>query len=263
MQSRSIKSLVKEINTIAKNKNFRGTITDIGGPTANMYMAACSLWKETGACRDKKCLVPEKCKNLRLGYDYSIRLWKELKKIPSVKHVFVGSGVRYDLLTDSYSDEYMRELCAHHVSGQLKVAPEHCVDSVLELMNKPSFKAYEKFINKFENINKQLGKKQYLVNYFIVGHPGTHLEDAQELAAYLKKNHIYPEQIQDYIPLPMTISACMYYTKKDPFTGKYVYVASTPSQRMMQRALLQYKNPKNKKYIRKAVAKRDSFCFTV
>ncbi|MDP8230397.1 MAG: YgiQ family radical SAM protein [Candidatus Gorgyraea atricola] len=253
VQSRSSKSLVAEIRSITQDKNFRGTITDIGGPTANMYMAVCHSWKTAGACRGKKCLIPEKCKNLKLGYDYSLRLWKELAKIPGVKHVFVGSGVRYDLLIDSYSDEYMRELCAHHVSGQLKVAPEHCVDSVLELMNKPSFKAYEKFINKFENINKQLGKKQYLVNYFIVGHPGTHLEDAQELAAYLKKNHIYPEQIQDYIPLPMTISACMYYTKKDPFTGKYVYVASTPSQRMIQRALLQYKNPKNKKYIRKAV----------
>jgi len=147
----------------------------------------------------------------------------------------------------------MRELCAHHVSGQLKVAPEHCVNSVLELMNKPRFKIYETFICKFENINRRLGKKQYLVNYFIAGHPGACLEDALELAVYLKKNHIYSEQVQDYIPLPMTISACMYYTEKDPFTGKRVYVAKTYSQRMMQRALLQYKNPQNKKYIRKAL----------
>jgi len=253
VQSRSIGSVVKEISAIAKYKKFRGTITDIGGPTANMYMATCHLWKGVGACRDKKCLVPEKCKNLKVGYDYSIRLWKELGKIPGVKHVFVSSGVRYDLLTDSYSDEYMRELCAHHVSGQLKVAPEHCVDSVLELMNKPSFKIYEKFIDRFENINKKLGKKQYLVNYFIAGHPGARLRDALELAVYLKKHNIHPEQVQDYIPLPMTVSACMYYTEKDLFTGRRIYVAKNPSERMMQKALLQYKNPRNKKYIRKAL----------
>ncbi len=253
VQSRSIESVIKEVKCIARGKKFRGTITDIGGPTANMYMAICHLWKTAGACRGKRCLVPEKCKNLKLGYDYSMLLWKELAKIQGVKHVFVGSGVRYDLLTESYSDEYMRELCARHVSGQLKVAPEHCVNSVLELMNKPKFKIYETFIRKFESINKRLNKKQYLVNYFIAGHPGTRLEDALELAVYLKKNHIYPEQVQDYIPLPMTMSACMYYTEKDLFTGNCVYTAKTSDQRMMQRALLQYKNPRNKKYIRKAL----------
>ncbi len=253
VQSRSIESIVKEIKDIARDKSFRGTITDIGGPTANMYMATCHSWKATGACRDKKCLVPEKCGNLTLGYDYSIRLWRELRRIPGVKHVFVGSGVRYDLLTDSHSDEYMRELCAHHVSGQLKVAPEHCVNSVLELMNKPRFNFYERFIHKFETVNRQLHKSQYLVNYFITGHPGARLQDALELALYLNKNHIYPEQVQDYIPLPMTISACMYYTQKDPFTGNRVYVAKTFNERTMQRALLQYKNPQNRKYVRQAL----------
>ncbi|MDP3790298.1 MAG: YgiQ family radical SAM protein [Candidatus Omnitrophota bacterium] len=255
VQSRSIESLVAEIESIARDKKFRGTITDIGGPTANLYMASCHLWKAPGTCRDKKCLMPQKCKNLKLGYDYSVRLWQELKKIPRVKHVFVGSGIRYDLLTDSHSDEYLRELCGEHVSGQLKVAPEHCVDSVLDLMNKPKFRAYEKFIDKFENINKELGKKQYLVNYFIVGHPGARLEDALELAAYLKKIRVHPEQVQDYIPLPMTISACMYYTEKDLFTGKHIYVAKNASDRMMQRALLQYKNPQNKMYVRMALKK--------
>ena len=253
VQSRSIESLVAEIRSITQDKNFRGTITDIGGPTANMYMAVCHSWKTAGACRGKKCLIPEKCKNLKLGYDYSLRLWKELAKIPNVKHVFVGSGVRYDLLTESYADEYVRELCSRHVSGQLKVAPEHCASSVLELMNKPKFKVYEKFIDKFENINRRLDKKQYLVNYFIVGHPGARLEDAVELADYLKRHHINPEQVQDYIPLPMTVSACMYYTEKDLFTGKRIYVAKNPRERMMQRALLQYKNPQNKKYVRKAL----------
>ncbi|MBU1853110.1 MAG: YgiQ family radical SAM protein, partial [Candidatus Omnitrophica bacterium] len=253
IQSRSIKSVVREISAIAEDKKFRGTITDIGGPTANMYMAMCPSWKETGACRNKRCLVPEKCKNLTLGYEHSIRLWKELKRIPRVKHVFVGSGVRYDLLIDRYSDGYLHELCASHVSGQLKVAPEHCNVSVLGLMNKPAFAKYEKFIDRFETVNKRLGKKQYLVNYLISGHPGARLEDAFELAVYLAKNHIHPEQVQDYIPLPMTISGSMYYTEKNPLTGKNLYVAKTQSERAMQRALLQYKNPKNRKHILRAL----------
>ncbi len=253
IQSRSIKSVVSEIAAIAEDKKFRGTLTDIGGPTANMYMAMCPSWKETGACRNKQCLVPEKCKNLTLGYEHSIRLWKELKRMLRVKHVFVGSGVRYDLLIDRYSDGYLHELCASHVSGQLKAAPEHCTVSVLELMNKPAFAKYEKFIDRFETVNKRLGKKQYLVNYFISGHPGARLEDALELAVYLAKNHIHPEQVQDYIPLPMTISGSMYYTGKNTLTGKNLYVAKTQSERAMQRALLQYKNPQNRKHILRAL----------
>ncbi|MBU1122639.1 MAG: YgiQ family radical SAM protein [Candidatus Omnitrophota bacterium] len=254
IQSRSIKSIVKEISAIAQDKKFRGTITDIGGPTANMYKAICSLWKETGACRNKRCLMPEKCKNLILGYKHSIRLWQEVKRIPRVKHVFVGSGMRYDLLIDRYSDEYLYELCASHVSGQLKVAPEHCSGPVLELMNKPPFAKYEKFIDRFKTVNKRLGKKQYLVNYFISGHPGARLKDALELAIYLAKNHIHLEQVQEYIPLPMTISGAMYYTEKNPFTGKKLYVAKTSIDRAMQRALLQYDNPRNRKYILQALS---------
>lgn len=253
VQSRSVESIVKEIKLISENKKFNGTITDIGGPTANLYKCECPSWRSQGACRDKKCLTPQKCKNLKLGYDYSIRLWKELKKVPNLKHVFVGSGVRYDLLTDSYADEYLNELCLDHVSGQLKVAPEHCADSVLELMNKPKFDLYEKFTDKFENINKRIGKKQYLVNYFIVGHPGAGLKEALGLAVYLAKKRIHPEQVQDFIPLPMTVSGAMYYTERDPFSGKAVYVAKKPSERMMQRALLQYKNPQNRGYVRKAL----------
>ncbi|MBI5124561.1 MAG: DUF3362 domain-containing protein, partial [Candidatus Omnitrophica bacterium] len=253
VQSRSVESVVREAGEISEDKKFKGTITDIGGPTGNMYMAQCHLWQNAGACRDKKCLMPQKCGNLKLGYDYSILLWRELKKIPKVKHLFVGSGVRYDLLTESYSDKYLDELCAYHISGQLKVAPEHCVDSVLELMNKPKFNIYEKFIDRFKNINKRIGKEQYLVSYFIVGHPGARLADALELAVYLAKNHIHPEQVQDFIPLPMTISGAMYYTETDPFSGRHIYVAKKPSERMMQRALLQYKNPQNREYIRKAL----------
>lgn len=253
VQSRSIGSIVSEIKLLSENKKFKGTVTDIGGPTANLYMAECPSWKTTGTCRNKKCLVPQKCKNLEIGYAHSIKLWKELKNVPKVKHVFIGSGLRYDLLTDSYSDEYLNALCAEHVSGQLKVAPEHCVDSVLELMNKPKFSVYEKFMDRFEGINKRLNKEQYLVNYFIVGHPGARLEDALQLAVYLAKKRIHPEQIQDFIPLPMTVSGAMYYTETDPFTGRAVYVAKRPSERMMQRALLQYKNPQNRDHIRKAL----------
>ncbi|MDD5070636.1 MAG: YgiQ family radical SAM protein [Candidatus Omnitrophica bacterium] len=253
VQSRSIKSIVKEASIIAKSRLFRGTITDIGGPTANMYMAKCSLWKDRGACRDKQCIEPSKCQNLQLGYDQSLRLWKEVKKIPAVKHVFVGSGVRYDLLLGKESDRYLQELCASHVSGQLKVAPEHCSRPVLKLMNKPDFKKYEEFVERFKSVNKRLGKKQYLVNYFVSAHPGAGLEEALELAMYLAKRHIHPEQVQDYIPLPMTISGAMYYSEKNPFTGKDIFVAKKLSDRLMQRALIQYKNPKNRKYIIEAL----------
>lgn len=263
VQSRSVGSMVKEIRLISGNKKFKGTITDIGGPTANLYKAECPLWKNEGACRDKKCLIPTRCKNLKLGYDYSMRLWKELKDLPHLKHVFVSSGVRYDLLTDAYADEYLNELCLNHISGRLKVAPEHCADSVLELMNKPKFAIYEKFVDKFESINAHLGKKQYLVNYFIVGHPGAGLRDALQLALYLAKRHIHPEQVQDFIPLPMTVSGAMYYTERDPFTGKTIYVAKGLSERMMQRALLQYNNPRNREYIRKAlkILKREDLTY--
>jgi uncharacterized radical SAM protein YgiQ len=253
VQSRSVASIVKEARLISEGPGFKGTITDIGGPTANLYKTECAKWKTSGACAGKKCLIPQKCKELALGYGHSVRLWRELKAVPGLKHVFVGSGVRYDLLTDSYADEYLNELCRHHISGQLKVAPEHCVDSVLELMNKPKFAVYEKFIDKFEGINRRIGKEQYLVNYFIIGHPGSTLSDALQLAVYLARKGMHPEQVQDFIPLPMTVAGAMYYTEADPFTGRPLYVAKKPGERMMQRALLQYKNPKNREYIIKAL----------
>ena len=253
VQSRSIESVEEEIRTISQDNKFKGTITDIGGPTANMYMAKCHVWEARGACREKKCLVPEICRNFKTGYEHSLKLWRTLRVIPKLKYVFVGSGVRYDLLTESFSDEYLNELCAHHISGQLKVAPEHCADKVLDLMNKPKFSTYERFVDRFERVNKKLNKKQFLVNYFIVGHPGAKLEDALNLALYLAKRHIHPEQVQDFIPLPMTLSGAMYYTEQDPFTGNKLYVAKYPHERMMQRALLQYKNPQNKQYILRAL----------
>lgn len=253
VQSRSAESILKEIRMLASQPDFNGTITDIGGPTANLYQAHCEAWEEEGACRARKCLVPEKCKNLKLGYPQTLEIWNRANLIPHVKHIFIGSGVRYDLLNDRESDEYLKDLCEHHVSGQLKVAPEHSQTHVLKLMRKPNFSAYERFVQRFESINKKLHKKQFLVNYFIVGHPGTTIEDALNLALILKKMHIYPEQIQDYIPLPMTLSGTIYYTESDPFSGMRIYVEKSPRNRKLQRALIQFKNRANKKYVVEAL----------
>ncbi len=255
VQSRSPSSILREAKSIARGDDFRGTITDIGGPTANLYEAACALWAKEGACRDKNCLTPSKCKNLKLGYGETLRLWNEVKKIPEVRHLFIGSGVRYDILVDKDADEYLKALCANHVSGRLKVAPEHSERSVLELMNKPPFDIYEKFVRKFDRTNADLKKKQYLVNYFISAHPGAGLEEALRLALTLEARLIHPEQIQDFIPLPMTASGCMYHTQKDPFTGRRIYAAKGLRERKLQRALLQYRQPKNRKYIVEALRK--------
>lgn len=249
IQSRSAGSVLNEIKLLSQRPDFKGTITDIGGPTANLYKTECPAWEKTGACRNKKCLVPAKCRELRLGYNETVALWEKASKIPKVKHIFVGSGVRYDILTEKASDKYLKELCASHVSGQLKVAPEHTSNRLLSLMNKPSFKTYEKFAARFDNINKRIDKQQYLVNYLISAHPGSTLEDALDMSLELMKHDIYPEQIQDYLPLPMTASGCMYHTEKDPFTGKKVYVAKGLRERKMQRAIIQYKNPENKRYV--------------
>ncbi len=250
VQSRSRESILREIRLLAGRPDFKGVITDIGGPTANLYEAFCELWTHgRGACRDKKCLFPAKCRNLKLGYSQSLGLWEEALKIPGVKHVFIASGLRYDLLIDAYADEYLRALCARHVSGQMKVAPEHISDSVLKLMYKPSADVYRKFRDRFEEVNRGLGKKQFLVNYFISAHPGASVRDAQKLSAYLRRQGMHPEQIQDFIPFPMTISGCMYYTGKDPFTGEEVYAAKSEKERRTQRALIQYQQPRSRKFL--------------
>ena len=253
VQSRSIRSILSEIKHIASSDDFKGTITDIGGPTANLYEAYCEAWATKGACADRSCLMPQKCKNLKLGYASSIKLWKDASKIRGVKHIFVGSGLRYDLLTEPYSDEYLRELCASHISGRLKVAPEHSEDNVLRLMNKSSFRVYERFSKRFKDLNERLHKKQFLVNYIITGHPGSTLNDELALSERLASMNIYPEQIQDYIPLPMTVSACMYYTEKDPFSGKRLHVIKSMRDRLQARALLQKKQPKNRRRAREAL----------
>ncbi|MEK7274066.1 MAG: YgiQ family radical SAM protein, partial [Candidatus Desantisbacteria bacterium] len=257
VQSRSSQSIVKEIETIANLKEFKGTITDIGGPTANLYQASCKQWTKDGACKGRMCLFPTRCKELKTGYGQTINMWTDVLKNPKVNHLFVASGIRYDLLIENESEKYLKLLCKHHVSGQLKVAPEHTSDYVLKLMNKPSFSVYEKFAARFRKINKELNKKQYLVNYFISAHPGSNLEATCQMAIFLAHKKIRPEQIQDFIPLPMTISSCMYYTGKHPFTNEHVYVARDDREIRMQRALIQSSQPQNKALVLEALKKLD------
>jgi len=253
IQSRSKASILNEAKALTERKDFKGTISDIGGPTANLYASQCSQWENEGTCKNKHCLIPKKCQNLKLGYDQSIKLYEDLLKLPKVKHVFLESGIRHDLLIDDKTSKYLEHVCKYHVSGQMKVAPEHNVRHVLQAMNKPDFKVYETFVKKFRDINQQIGKNQYLVNYFISAHPGCTMEDTLELALYLAQRKMHPEQIQDFIPLPMTVSGCMYYTEKHPFTGKKIYVAKTFHERKMHRALIQYWNPSNREYVREAL----------
>ena len=239
IQSRSKESLLQEVRTIAALKEFRGTITDIGGPTANLYGATCEQWEHSGTCRTKQCMMPAKCPSLKLGYQKTMELWKEVMAVPKVKHLFIQSGLRYDLLVEKESDAYLEALCRSHVSGQLKVAPEHFSDAALKQMNKPSFKVYERFAERFKAMTRKAGKDQYLVNYFISAHPGCTDGDARQLAAYLEANRMHPEQVQDFMPLPMTVSTCMYYTGKNPLTGEVVPVAKTYKERQFQRELIQ------------------------
>jgi uncharacterized radical SAM protein YgiQ len=253
VQSRSGESLEREARRISRRDDFRGTITDIGGPTANLWAATCSRWNEKGPCERKNCLTPALCKNLKRNYNKSIGLLRSISRLPGVKHAFIGSGLRYDLLNDDGATEYLEEVSSRHISGQMKVAPEHMSDRVLALMNKPPASEYEKFVRKMERINRGREKKCYLVNYFISGHPGATLVDALKLAQYLIQRRMHPEQVQDFIPLPMTLSGCMYYTGVHPLTGEKVYAARTLQERKMQRALIQYRNPGNKKFIEQAL----------
>ncbi len=253
VQSRSIGSVLREAERMARRKDFKGTITDIGGPTANLYAAECGRWKEKGACRGKKCLIPKKCDALELGYDKSLELYRNIRKIPGVKHVFIGSGFRHDLLVGVEADEYLEEICKYHISGLIKEAPEHCSNNVLRYMNKPDFKAYEDFVRAFQKKARQLKKNIYVVNYLISSHPGSSLADTLKLALYLAKHRIHPEQIQDFIPSPMSLAACMYYTERDVSSGKKIYVPKTTRERAMQRALIQYWDKRNRGVIIQAL----------
>ncbi|MDD5085292.1 MAG: YgiQ family radical SAM protein, partial [Candidatus Omnitrophica bacterium] len=253
VQSRSEQSVLAEAKALVRDPAFKGTITDVGGPTANLYGAACRKWEGNEACSAKQCLMPSKCPSLELGYAKCLALYQAIQRIPGVKHLFLSSGFRYDLLTYPEAERYLKEVCEHYISGQMKVAPEHTEDSVLELMNKPPYRSYEEFVKKFEKLNLRLENRRYLVNYFISAHPGSRLDDALSCAMTLLSRNMRPEQVQDFIPLPMTVSSCLYHTGVHPFSGKRVFVPKEADERAMQRALLQSQNPKSKPLIKKAL----------
>lgn len=243
--SRSHESVVKEAQQIAASDNFKGYIHDVGGPTANFRIPSCKKQVTEGLCPDKKCLAPHPCPHLQVDHSDYLELLRKVRAVDGVKKVFVRSGLRYDYINNDKKDDFFKELVQHHVSGQLKVAPEHFSPKTLEYMGKPSITMYDKFQNKFYEITKKIGKEQYLVPYLMSSHPGSTIKDAVLLAEYLAKNKIRPEQVQDFYPTPGTISTAMYYTGLDPNTLKPVYVAKESKEKSMQRALLQYYNPKN------------------
>ncbi len=253
VQSRSVASIVREAEGLARDPAFRGTIQDVGGPTANLYGASCANWNKGRVCRGKQCLMPSKCPSLDLGCREAVSLYEAIRRVPGIKHMFVQSGLRYDLLLEPAALDYFKVLCRYHVSGQMKVAPEHTSDEVLALMNKPPYARYEAFVRLFNEINAGLGKKQFLVNYFVSAHPGAGLKEAFDCASMLLSRGMHPEQVQDFLPLPMTVSACMYHTGKHPLTGKSVYVPRKDNERAMQRALVQSQNPGNAPLIDKAL----------
>lgn len=252
---RSEESVLKEAEMLTHMKGFKGYIHDVGGPTANFRGPSCEKQLEHGLCKGKKCLAPAPCKNLHVDHKEYLDLLRKIRSIKGIKKVFIRSGIRYDYLIEDKDDEFMRELIEHHVSGQLKVAPEHCSAAVLDKMGKPHIEAYKRFQKKFYEITKQVGKEQYLVPYLMSSHPGSTLKDAVELAMFLKENRIHPEQVQDFYPTPGTLSTCMFYTELDPYTLEPVYVAKNPKEKAMQRALLQYYKPENQRRIIEALVK--------
>lgn len=243
---RSHESVVEEAKQITRNPRFKGYIHDVGGPTANFRQPSCAMQEKAGLCKNKKCLAPKPCKQLQVSHREYIALLKALRTLPKIKKVFIRSGIRFDYLMEDESKEFFYELVKNHVSGQLKVAPEHCSAAVLDKMGKPHIETYKRFQDEFYKITKQVNKEQYLVPYLMSSHPGSALKDAVELALFLKKEKIRPEQVQDFYPTPGTISTCMFYTELDPYTLEAVYVPKTQKEKAMQRALLQYFNPKNK-----------------
>ena len=243
VQVRSHESLIEEAKEITKDKDFKGYIHDVGGPTANFRHPSCKKQMEHGVCKTRQCLFPSPCKNLDADHRDYVSLLRKLRDIPKVKKVFIRSGIRFDYLLADKKQEFLRELCEYHVSGQLKVAPEHVAGPVLSLMGKPEHKVYEEFTRQFYKMNEKIGKEQYLVPYLMSSHPGCSLTEAVELAEYLRDLGYMPEQVQDFYPTPSTLSTCMYYTGVDPRTMQKVYVPKSPHEKAMQRALIQYRNP--------------------
>jgi uncharacterized radical SAM protein YgiQ len=251
--SRSIESVLREAKRLVEKPDFKGIINGVGGPTANMYGMGCRSLEKKGACLDKACLYPRICPALDTSHKKLLELMQRLRELPGVRQVFTGYGVRYDLALED--EEYLKQLCAHHISGQLRIAPEHFSRRVTDVMSKPGKEVYEKFAEKFTAFNKKCGKEQYIVNYLMSGHPGCTLKDMIEMAEYLRDRGGYTEQVQDFTPTPMTVSTCMYYTGLDPFTGKKVYVARDKKEKAMQRALMHYRNPANYELVYEALEK--------
>lgn len=251
--SRSKKSIVTEAEKLTRMPNYKGYIHDIGGPTANFRKPSCDYQLEHGLCKGKKCLAPKPCANLNVDHSEYLDILHSVRSLPRVKKVFIRSGIRYDYLLEDKDDTFFRELVENHVSGQLKVAPEHCSASVLDKMGKPHIEAYIAFSKRYFQYTGEVNKEQYLVPYLMSSHPGSTLDDAIELALFLKKNHIRPEQVQDFYPTPGTISTCMFYTGLDPYTMEEVYVARSEHDKALQRALLQYYNPKNHRLVEEAL----------
>ena len=255
IQTRSHESLVEEAKMMTQDKDFKGYIHDVGGPTANFRAPSCQKQLTKGVCSNKQCLFPKPCKNLRADHKDYIKLLRELRKIDGVKKVFIRSGIRFDYVLADPDDTFLRELCEYHVSGQLKVAPEHVSDPVLQKMGKPEYSVYQKFVEKYNQMNKKLRKDQYLVPYLMSSHPGSTLKEAVNLAEHLRDFGYMPEQVQDFYPTPSTLSTCMYYTGVDPRNMQPVYVPKNPHEKAMQRALIQYRDQKNYDLVMEALKK--------
>lgn len=255
IQTRSHESIINEAVQMTWDKDFKGYIHDVGGPTANFRHTSCEKQLTKGVCPNKQCLFPKPCRNLKVDHSDYLKLLRKLRELPKVKKVFIRSGIRFDYLMCDKDDTFMREMVEHHISGQLKVAPEHISDNVLKLMGKPENSVYENFIRKYKKLNEEMGKKQFVVPYLMSSHPGSTLKDAVALAEYLRDLGYMPEQVQDFYPTPATISTCMYYTGYDPRTMEKVYVPVNPHEKAMQRALIQYRNPKNYDLVHEALIK--------
>ena len=255
IQTRSHESILAEAQKMIWDPDFKGYIHDVGGPTANFRAPACEKQLTKGACPNKQCLFPKPCKNLKVDHSDYLSLLRKLRELPNVKKVFIRSGIRFDYLIYDDDPTFLRELCEHHVSGQLKVAPEHISDAVLQKLGKPEVAVYNRFVKAYKAMNEKLGKKQFLVPYLMSSHPGSTLKEAIELSEYLRDLGYMPEQVQDFYPTPSTISTCMYYTGVDPRNMQPVYVATNPHEKAMQRALIQYRNPKNYDLVEEALIK--------
>lgn len=253
VQTRSHDSILEEAKRMTEDKAFKGYIHDVGGPTGNFRHPACGKQSEHGVCKKKQCLYPKPCANMKASHKDYVSLLRKLRKLPKVKKVFVRSGIRFDYVMADRDDTFLKELCANHISGQLRVAPEHVSDVVLNAMGKPSNKVYEAFLKRYDRVNHLTGKKQYVVPYLMSSHPGSTLEEAVKLAEYVRDLGYMPEQVQDFYPTPATISTCMYYTGLDPRTMKKIYVPKSPREKAMQRALIQYRKPENYELVKEAL----------